>query len=142
MGGGISDYKQGERRGNHPFNLSFAEYRRGNQGGMKHIFINSIPSQGRGKCLTFENFFSHNPKQNIQIFMKHICSISKQNIFLGEYSIKSLSWTGINFKRYKYQTNFQIQGRGHARSFELTRQMNTSGSTNELIIPTFELHII
>ena len=52
---------------------------------MKHIFINSIPRQGWGKCSSFENFFSHNRKQNVSIFMKHICSVSKQNIFLREF---------------------------------------------------------
>ena len=52
---------------------------------MKHIFINSIPRQGRGKCSTFENFFSRNPKQNVSIFLEYICSVSKQNIFLREW---------------------------------------------------------
>ena len=52
---------------------------------MKHIFINSIPRQGWEKCSTFENFFSRNPKQNVSIFTEHICSVSKQNIFLREH---------------------------------------------------------
>ena len=57
----------------------------------EHIFINSIPRQGWGKCSSFENFFSHNRKQNVSIFMKHICSVSKENIFLRECLLVALS---------------------------------------------------
>ena len=60
---------------------------------MKHIFINSFPRQGWGKCSSFENFFPHNRKQNVSIFMKHICSVSKENIFPRERRVEGRKCT-------------------------------------------------